>query len=128
MFAVIWTHFSQESSFVLHDFASFMRLALADAADFVSRSAGSTAETLREVDEEIGKGERNELGMKNVPEEEKFKNQDAKEQWERVADTVKVAGSKTIGAGQVAAQTSEELANKSSQRVQDAWNQVCIFI
>ena len=103
-----------------------MRLALADAADFVSRSAGATAETLRDVNQDIEQGDRNELGMKNVPEEEKFKNQDAKEQWERGADTVKAAGSKTIGAGQAVAQTTEDLANKSTVRVQDAFNKVCV--
>ena len=99
-------------------------LTFADAADYVSQSAGSAAQNLREVDEQVAQGERNELGMKNVPEEEKFKNKDAKEQWETAADTVKVAGSKTIGAGQAAAQTTEDLANRSSQRVQDAFYQV----
>ena len=58
-----------------------------------------------------------------MPEEEKFKNQDPKEQWERVADTVKVAGSQAIGAGQVAVATTEEIASRSAQRLQDAFNQ-----
>ena len=105
-----------------------MRIALADAADYVSGAAGSAAQSLREVDEQVSRGERNELGMKNVPEEEKFKNQDAKEQWERAADTVKIAGSKTIGAGQVAIATSEELTTRSSQRLQDAFNQVSFIV
>ncbi|KAJ3539933.1 hypothetical protein NM688_g6300 [Phlebia brevispora] len=127
VFNIIWSNLSQESSHVFHDFASFMRLALADAADYVSRTAGSTAEKLRDANEEIERGERNELGVKNVPEDQKFKNKDPKEQWERAAVTVKVVGSKTIGAGQIAVQTSEDLANKSSERLQDAFYQVGNF-
>ena len=126
IFNILWSNMTQESQYLFHDFASFMRLALADAADYVSQSSGSVAQRLREADEEIAKGDRNELGIKNVPEEEKFKNQDPKEQWERVADTVKVAGSQAIGAGQVAVATTEQAANRSSQRLQDAFNQVSV--
>ena len=42
-----------------------------------------------------------------------------------VMDTVKVAGSKTFGAGQAAAETASNTAERTSQRLQDAWNQVC---
>ena len=77
---------------MFHDFASFARLALADAAEYVSQSAGSAAQTLRQADEEIERGERNEAGMKKKPEEEKFKNKDAREQFEIAMDTVKEAG------------------------------------
>ena len=73
IFSILWSNLTQESQFVFHDFASFMRLALADAADFVSQSTGSAAQRLREVDEQIAQGDRNELGIKNVPEEEKFR-------------------------------------------------------
>ncbi len=105
-----------------------MLLAHADAADYVSQSAGTAAQSLREVDEDVAQGDRNELGVKNVPEEEKFKNQDAKEQWERSVDTVKVAGSKTIGAGQVAIQTTEDLANRSTERLQNAFYKASTLI
>ncbi|KAI0826244.1 hypothetical protein BC629DRAFT_1578653 [Irpex lacteus] len=125
MLSVLLSTIGSEGGNVFHDFASFLRLALADAAEYVSKSAGSTAETLRQVDEDVEKGERNELGLKNVPEEEKFKNKDTKEQWETTMDTVKVAGSKTIGAGQVAAETAKNASDRTAQRLSDAFNQIC---
>ncbi|KAI0342498.1 hypothetical protein BDW22DRAFT_1407581 [Trametopsis cervina] len=123
--SVLLSTISSEGQNVFHDFSSFMRLALADAADYVSQSAGSAAQTLREVDEDVEKGERNELGLKNVPEDQKFKNKDAKEQWETAMDTVKVAGSKTIGAGQVTAEAVSNTAERTSQRLSDSFNQIC---
>lgn len=122
--SVLLSTVTQESQSVFHDFASFMRLALADAADYVGKSAGSAAQTLRDVDEEIAKGERNEAGMKKKPEEEKFKNKDAQEQFEISMDTIKEAGSKTIGAGQVAVATAEDLASRTNERISDAFNDV----
>lgn len=125
--SVLLSTIGSEGENVFHDFASFMRLALADAADYVSQSAGSAAESLRKADEDIEKGDRNELGLKNVPEDQKFKNKDAQEQWEISMDTVKVAGSKTIGAGQAAASSASDLANRTSQRLQDSFNEVCFM-
>ncbi|EKM57069.1 uncharacterized protein PHACADRAFT_119248 [Phanerochaete carnosa HHB-10118-sp] len=125
IFSILLSTVTQESQSVLHDFASFMRLAIADAADYVSQSAGSAAQTLRQVDEEIEKGDRNEAGLKNKPEEEKFKNKDTREQFEVTMDTIKEAGSETIGAAQVAAATGKDLANRTNDRLQDAFNQIC---
>ncbi|KAI0071485.1 hypothetical protein K474DRAFT_1668982 [Panus rudis PR-1116 ss-1] len=122
---IVWTNFASESGSALHDFSSFMRLALADAAEFISKSAGSAAETLREVDAEIEKGERNELGVRKSSGDEDPESKDAKVQFEKTMDTVKVAGSKTIGAGQVAAATAEDLANRTSSRVQEAFYKIC---
>lgn len=124
VFSILLSTMTQESQSVLHDFASFMRLALADAAEYVGQSAGSAAQTLRQVDEEIAKGERNEAGLKKKPEEEKFKNKDAREQFEITMDTVKEAGSETIGAAQVAAATGKDLANRTNDRLHNAFNDV----
>ncbi|KAI0701974.1 hypothetical protein BC835DRAFT_1322062 [Cytidiella melzeri] len=123
--SVILSTLGSEGENIFHDFASFMRLALADAAEYISKSAGSAAQSLRDVDEDVEKGERNEIGLKNVPEEQKFKNKGAQEQWETTMDTVKVAGSKTINAGQVAADTANSVSERTSQRLSDAFNQVC---
>ncbi|KAI0795838.1 hypothetical protein C8Q75DRAFT_744066 [Abortiporus biennis] len=122
---VVWTNFSSESESVFHDFASFMRLALADAAEYISKSAGSAAENLREVDTEIEQGERNEIGMKKRSESERPEDRDARIQFEKTMDTVKVTGSKAIGAGQVAVATGEELANRTSSRLQEAFFKIC---
>lgn len=126
---VVWTNFASESGNVVHDFSSFMRLAIADAADYVSKSAGSAAESLREIDSDIEKGDRNELGIrKPKDEDEDPAKKDAKVQFERVMDTAKVAGSKVIGAGQVVASTTEDLSNRTSERLQDAFYKVCGFL
>ncbi|KAI0089031.1 hypothetical protein BDY19DRAFT_1041796 [Irpex rosettiformis] len=123
--SVLLSTIGTEGENIFHDFASFLRLALADAADYVSKSAGSAAAGLRQVDKEVEKGDRNELGLKNVPEEDKFKNKNAKEQWETAMDTVKVAGSKTIGTGQIAAESAKNTSDRTSQRLSDAFNQIC---
>ena len=62
---------------------------------------------------------------KKKREEEKFKNKDAREQFEIAMDTVKEAGSETIGAAQVAAATSKDLAKRTNDRLMDAFDGVC---
>ncbi|TCD68513.1 hypothetical protein EIP91_010569 [Steccherinum ochraceum] len=122
---IVWSNFANESESVFHDFASFSRLALADAADLVSKGAGQAAQSLREVDSDIEQGDRNELGIRKRSEEEQEESGDVRVQFERTMDTVKVAGSKTIGAGQVAAQTAEDLAARTSDRLQEAFYTIC---
>lgn len=123
---IVWTNITSESGSVFHDFASFMRLVIADAAEFISKSAGSAAESLRDVDAEIEKGDRNELGIPRNKEDDPAKK-DARVQFERAMDTAKVAGSKTIGAGQVVIATTEDLANRTSERLHDAFFKVRIL-
>ncbi|KAI0349926.1 hypothetical protein OH77DRAFT_1157819 [Trametes cingulata] len=120
----VWENLSQEGRSVFHDFASFMRLAIADAADYVGESAQSAAEALREVDKDIQQGERNELGIKRKAEEDP-KDADARVKFERTMDSTKEAGSKVIGAGQVAVATGQDLANRTSSRLQDAYYKIC---
>lgn len=121
---IIWANFSSETQSVFHDFASFMRLALADAADFISKSAGTAAESLREVDSQIEQGDRNELGIKKSDPNDETQ-QDPRARFENAMDTAKVAGSKAIGAGQVAAAATEDLANRTSDRLQEAFYAIC---
>ncbi|CAL1703049.1 unnamed protein product [Somion occarium] len=122
---IVWTNFSSESGSVFHDFASFMRLAVADAAEYVSKSAGSTAEGLREIDSEIEQGDRNEFGIRRSSDEDDPQQKDPKVKFENAMDTAKVAGSKVIGAGQIAAAASEDLANRTSSRMQEAFYKIC---
>lgn len=122
--SVLWDNLSQEGRSVFHDFASFMRLALADAADHVGASAQQAAETLREVNKEVQEGQRNELGVKRKAEGEP-QDADARAKFERAMDSTKQVGSDAIGAGQVAVATGEDLANRTSSRLQDAIYKVC---
>ncbi|KAI0363499.1 hypothetical protein BV20DRAFT_975593 [Pilatotrama ljubarskyi] len=120
----VWENLSHEGRSVFHDFASFMRLAIADAADYVGESAQNAAEALREVDKDIQQGERNELGIKRKAEEDP-KDADARAKFERTMDSTKEAGSKVIGAGQVAVATGQDLADRTTSRLQDAYYKIC---
>ncbi|TBU21761.1 hypothetical protein BD311DRAFT_677580 [Dichomitus squalens] len=122
--SVVSDNLTNEGRSVFHDFASFMRLALADAADQVSGSAHNAAEVLREVDSDVAEGQRNEIGMKRKAEDDP-EDADARVKFEKGMDSVKDVGSKAIGAGQVAAQTTQDLANRTSSRLQDAFYKVC---
>ncbi|KAI8989201.1 hypothetical protein BD414DRAFT_415141 [Trametes punicea] len=119
-----WENLSHEGRSVFHDFASFMRLALADAAEYVGESAQSAAEALREVDKDVQEGQRNELGIKRKAEDTP-QDADARAKFERTMDSTKEAGSKVIGAGQVAVATGQDLANRTSSRLQDAFYKIC---
>ena len=120
--SIVSEHLSNEGRSVFHDFASFMRLALADTAEQVGDSAHNTAE-LREVDKDVAEGQRNEIGIKRKAEEEP-EDADARAKFERGMDSAKEVGSKAIGAGQAAAQTTQDLANRTTSRLQDAYYKV----
>ncbi|KZT63810.1 hypothetical protein DAEQUDRAFT_770247 [Daedalea quercina L-15889] len=122
--SVVGENISQEGRSVFHDFASFSRLALADAAEHVAAGAHHTAEGLRELDSQVEAGDRNEVGVKKRKASE-VEDEDAREKFEKGMDQVKVAGSKAIGAGQVAVDTAENLADRTSTRIQDAFNKIC---
>ncbi|OCH86793.1 hypothetical protein OBBRIDRAFT_204740 [Obba rivulosa] len=125
LFRVVWENLSQEGRSVFHDFASFMRLALADAAEYVAEGAGTTAEKLREIESEVQEGERNELGLKKRKAEGNAEEADARAKFERTMDSTKAVGSKAIGAGQAAARTGKNLVDRTSTRLQDAFYKVC---
>lgn len=122
--SIVWENLSEEGKSVFHDFASFMRLALADAAESIGESALNAAESLREVDQDVQDGQRNELGMKRKTGEEP-EDVDARVKFERAMDTTKEAGSKVIGAGQVAVATADDLTSRMSTRLQEAFYKVC---
>lgn len=119
----LWDTVSHEGRSVFHDFASFMRLALADAADYVGESAQNAAGALRDVDEDVQKGKRNELGVKRKAEDDP-EDGDVRAKFERTMDSTKEVGSKAIGAGQVAVATGQDLADRTSTRLQDAYEKV----
>ncbi|KAI1786208.1 hypothetical protein LXA43DRAFT_1111273 [Ganoderma leucocontextum] len=122
--SVISENLAHEGRSVFHDFASFMRLSLADAADMVSDKAHGAAGALRDVDKEVQEGERSELGTKRKA-HDKPEDTDVRAKFEKGMDTAKEAGSKAIGAGQAAAQTTQELAQRSTSRVQEAFYKTC---
>ena len=124
---ILWDNISHEGGALGHDFASFLRLALADVADYVGQTAGSTAESLRDLDVQVQQGERNELGLKKRKAEQDAEDADARVKFEKTMDTTKEVGSKAIGAGQAAVAKAEDISNRASSRIQNAFNQVRIL-
>ena len=123
LFSVVWDSASSEGASIFYDLLSVIRLSLADAAELVEEQAGKAKESLRSIEDEVQSGQRDTLGRdKQRLEEEK----DTKVAWEHGMDTAKGAGSTVIDATRTAAETAEEKAEKTSQRIQDAWNKVCL--
>ncbi|KAJ7645842.1 hypothetical protein B0H17DRAFT_1273480 [Mycena rosella] len=108
--SIVWQSLSSEGGFLLDDFASFTRLALADAAEAVQNQAGRAKEGLRDVEEGVQDGKRDNFGRdKQCVEEE----QDFRVAFEHSMDTLKGAGSSAIGVGQAAKQKTEEISDRA---------------
>ncbi|KAJ7714104.1 hypothetical protein B0H16DRAFT_1899274 [Mycena metata] len=70
--SIVWQSVSSEGGFLLNDFASFARLSLADAAEAIQDQAGRAASGLRDVEQGVQDGQRDNLGRdKKRLEEEK---------------------------------------------------------
>ncbi|KAF7329086.1 hypothetical protein MKEN_00169100 [Mycena kentingensis (nom. inval.)] len=120
--SIVWQSIASEGSFLFSDFASFARLTLADAAEAVQGQAGRAKDGLREIDQEVQDGKRDDLGRdkKRVEEE-----QDVRVAFEHGMDTLKDAGSTVIGAGQTAKQKTEATADRTTSRLQNAYYKAC---
>ncbi|KAF4567138.1 hypothetical protein EYR40_006132 [Pleurotus pulmonarius] len=121
----LWAGISTESTSLFSDFASFSRLALADAAELVENQAAKAKDSLREVDKEVQEGERDAIGRKKRTEEEQEEDQDPKEVFARGMDTAKNAGVTVIGTSQDAKAAAERTANNASKKIRNAYYQVC---
>ncbi|TRM66694.1 hypothetical protein BD626DRAFT_483536 [Schizophyllum amplum] len=119
---VVWESASSETSFLLQDFTSFLRLGLADVAEAVQSAAGSTKESLRTIDQEVQDGKRTTLGRdKERLEEEK----DPKVAFAHGMDTLKDAGVTGIGATQNAAEKAQEGKDQASERLRTLYDKIC---
>ncbi|KAJ7749498.1 hypothetical protein B0H16DRAFT_1845635 [Mycena metata] len=120
--SIVWQSVSSEGGFLLNDFASFARLSLADAAEAIQDQAGRAASGLRDVEQGVQDGQRDNLGRdKKRLEEEK----DVRVAFEHGMDTLKDAGSSVIGAGQSAKETTEDLSERTSSRLQAVYYKAC---
>lgn len=120
--SIVRQSLTSEGGFLLNDFASFARLALADAAELVQDQAGRAKESLRYVEEGVQDGKRDNLGRdKERLEEEK----DLRVSFEHGMDTIKDAGSGVIGAGQSAKQKTEQVTDRTTARLQGAYFKAC---
>ncbi|KAH0832845.1 hypothetical protein J3R83DRAFT_11772 [Lanmaoa asiatica] len=121
----LWANISGEGSHLLNDFASFMRLALADFAEALEAQAAHTKQTLRESESEVQRGERGPLGRKLKTPEEEREEVDPKVKFEKTMGMVTEVGSKAIGAGQSIKDTAEEKTSRTRIRLTEAFYQVC---
>ena len=101
-----------------------MRLAIADAAEQVGYRAHNAAEALRDVDNDFQEGGRNEMCIKRKGDGSP-EDANARAKFEKAMDSTKEAGSKVIGAGQAVAAAGEDLANRTTNRLQGAFYKVC---
>ncbi|KAF7290672.1 hypothetical protein MIND_01307500 [Mycena indigotica] len=120
--SIVWESISSEGGFLLSDFASFMRLTLADAAEALEGQAGRAKEGLRDVEQEVQDGKRDNLGRDKKRLEEE---QDVKVAFEHGMDTLKGAGSTVIGTGQTLKQKAEATSDRTTSRLQDAYYKAC---
>lgn len=92
---ILWANTASEGTSLFHDFASFSRLTLADAAELVETNAAAAKDALRQTESEVQAGERNAgTGTKKRPAEDEPEDADARVKFEKTMDQVKVAGSK----------------------------------
>ncbi len=95
---------------------------LADAAEVVEAQAGKAKETLRHVERDVQEGKRDSLGRDK--ERLETTRGDAKASWEHGMDTVKDAGSTVIGATQTVSGAIEDTTERTTSRLQNAFNSV----
>ncbi|KAJ7629413.1 hypothetical protein DFH06DRAFT_1225627 [Mycena polygramma] len=113
--SIVWNNIISDGGFIAGDFASFIRLTLADAAEVVQDQAGRTKDTLRDIEQGVQEGERDALGRdKKGLDEQKL--EDPRIAFEHKMDTVKDAGSAVIGAHQSAKAKTENISENISER------------
>ncbi|KAJ7641406.1 hypothetical protein FB45DRAFT_356909 [Roridomyces roridus] len=122
IFSIVWQSISSEGGYLLNDFASFARLSLADAAEALEGQAGVVKDSLRDVEQDVEDGKRDQLGRDKERLEEE---QDTRVAFEHGMDTLKGAGSTVIGAGQSARETAEDVSNRATERLQNAYYKAC---
>ncbi|KAJ7485234.1 hypothetical protein B0H11DRAFT_1806634 [Mycena galericulata] len=122
LLSIVWQSLSSEGGFLLNDFASFARLALADVAEGVQNQAGRAKDGLRDIEQGVQDGQRDNLGRDKERLEEE---QDGRVAFEHGMDTLKDAGSGVIGAGQSAKEKTEDLSNRTTERLQGAYYKAC---
>ncbi|KAI0033573.1 hypothetical protein K488DRAFT_84772 [Vararia minispora EC-137] len=119
---VLWQSAAIEGSGVFADFASFVRLSLADTAELLSDKAAKVAQDIRTIEDEVQAGDRNAVGVKEKLEEEQGDELHVK--FEESMDAIKDYGSSAIATGEQAADTAQELTERSCNRLREVGHQI----
>jgi ribosomal protein L17 len=122
---VAYRNVTTEGTHLFGDFASIMRVMLADAAELVETHAGKAKETLRHVERDVKEGKRDSLGRNKEALE--ARREDPKLKWEHGVDTVKDTGSMVIGASRAVAGAVEDTTERTTSRIQNAFYSVSCY-
>ena len=120
---ILWTNISGEGNVLLNDFASFIRLMVADLAESVESQAAQAKQAVRDFDTQVQEGERDNLGRKRKTPEE-IEQEDAKAKFEKTMDTMKGTGSSVIGAAQTVQETAKETSERAASKFREAYFRV----
>lgn len=127
--SVGWTNVSSEGGALFDDFASFMRLALADFAEGIETTASKAKDGLREFDGKVEAGERDNIGRKvDLTEKERNEASDPKKLFSSTMDTIKDGGIAVIGTGQAAKEKIQQTYEETTSRLEQAYERVSISI
>lgn len=109
------------------DFLSFLRLSLADVAEGIENTARGAKENIKNIDEEVNKGQRTAVGFKTeetkqaqAPEGVDYN--DPQYRFEKGMDTAKHYGSSAIGTGQQIRGTVQARSAQSRDKILDAFD------
>ncbi|KAJ6589074.1 hypothetical protein B0H19DRAFT_1102800 [Mycena capillaripes] len=120
--SVVWHNLSSDGGFLPGDFASFLRLSMADAAELVQDQAGRAKDSLREIEDGVQEGQRDSLGRDKKRLEEES---DTRVAFEHNMDTLKNLGSGVIGAHQSAKEKTEDVSDRASSQLWRSYYQAC---
>jgi hypothetical protein len=121
--SIVWRSLTSEGGSLVEEFASFLRLSLADAAELIESGAGKAKQSLREIEEGVQSGDRTTITGRDR-ERVEAESGDAKVTWEHGMDAVKEAGSTAIDAGRAASEKVEDATERTNERLQQAYNKV----
>jgi len=119
LISIWWSSYTAEGTALFQDFLSVLRTSLADVAEVVEHQAGSTKESLRNIESQVQQGQRDSLGR----DKERIKQErDVKVAWQHGMDSVKDTGTSVIGSAQDATENVRDKSDKTSAKLQNAYS------
>ncbi|KAF8882287.1 hypothetical protein BD779DRAFT_1626850 [Infundibulicybe gibba] len=123
LLATFFGGISTEGSFLLTDFASFLRLSLADTAELLESQAAQVKDGLRSVESEVQDGKRDALGRDKKALE--LRNADLKEGFKQGMDTVRDLGVSAIGTGQNISASAKDKKHQTEAKLSHTFDKIC---
>jgi len=119
LISIWWSSYTAEGTALFQDFLSVLRTSLADVTEVVEHQAGSTKESLRNIESQVQQGQRDSLGRNK----ERIKQErDVKVAWQHGMDSVKDTSTSVIGSAQDATENVRDKSDKTSAKLQNAYS------